>query len=219
MRLEAALTGSLKELMAAEIKAAEEAVTSGVREATDGLKNELRSQITEAGLGTRLAQTWRGEIYPKGQKSIGAAGFVWSKAPGIVRIYEDGAVIRSTRGFFLAIPTPAAGKYGDGGKKITPGGWERRTGMRLRFVYRRGAPSLLIADNLRARTGKRGGFAVPSARALRSGRGLATVPIFILVPQVSFKKRLDVAGAAQRWQARLVELVLARWRLEERGSG
>jgi len=90
--------------------------------------------------------------------------------------------------------------------------------MRLRFVYRRGAPSLLVAENLRARSGKRGGFAVPSAGALRSGRGLATVPIFILVPQVSFKKRLDVAGAAQRWQARLVELVLARWHLEERGS-
>lgn len=218
MRFGAALTGSLKELMAAEIKAAEQAVTGGVREAADGLKNELRSQITEAGLGPRLARTWRSETYPKGQTSISAAGFVWSKAPGIVRIYEDGAVIRSTRGFFLAIPTPAAGKYGDGGKKITPGGWERRTGMRLRFVYRRGAPSLLVAENLRARSGKRGGFAVPSARALRSGRGLATVPIFILVPQVSFKKRLDVAGAAQRWQARLVELVLARWRLEERGS-
>ncbi len=211
MRLEAALTGSLKQLMDAELKAAEEAVTGGIREATDGLKGELRSQITQAGLPERLARTWRGETYPKGRSSIAAAGLVWSKAPGIVRIYEDGAVIRSSRGFFLAIPTPAAGKYGDGRKKITPALWERRTGLGLRFIYRRGSPSLLVAD-VRARTGKRGGFAVPAPGAHPRGRGQATVPVFILVPQVSFKKRLDVAGAAERWQARLTELVLKHWR-------
>ncbi|WP_461307418.1 DUF6441 family protein, partial [Albidovulum sp.] len=112
-----------------------------------------------------------------------------------------------------------AGRYGDGGAKITPGGWERRTGQHLRFVYRRGAPSLLVADDLRARRGKRGGFARASAAALRTGRGLVTVPIFILVPEVAFKKRLDVAGAAARWQARLPELVLRHWRAASQEDG
>jgi hypothetical protein len=219
MRLAAALTGDLNRMMAEEVRAAERAVTAGVRDAADGLKAELRGQITGADLGERLARTWRGEVYPKGQQSIAAAGFVWSKAPGIVRVYEDGAVIRSTRGLFLAIPTDAAGGSGDGGAKITPGGWERRTGQRLRFVYRRGAPSLLVADNLRARRGKRGGFARASAAALRTGRGLITVPIFILLPQVTVKKRLDVAGAARRWQARLPELVLRHWRGASREDG
>ncbi len=83
-------------------------MTAGIREATDGLKTELRGQITRAGLGTRLANTWRGEVYPRGQPSIGAAGYVWSKAPGIIRLYAEGAVIRSKEGLFLAIPTPAA---------------------------------------------------------------------------------------------------------------
>ncbi|MFN4282434.1 MAG: DUF6441 family protein [Alphaproteobacteria bacterium] len=211
MRLTAALGGSLKEMMAAEMKAAERAVTSGVQAATNGLKSDLRSQIVAAGLGPRLARTWRGEVYPKGQMSIGAAGLVWSKAPGIVRIYEDGATIRSTRGLYLAIPTPAAGKYGDGGAKITPGGWERRTGQRLRFIYRRGAASLLVADNMRARSGKRGGFAKASAAALRSGRGLASVPIFFLVPQVSFQKRLDVSGASTKWIRALPAMVVGNW--------
>jgi len=219
MRLAAALTGDLNRMMAEEVRAAERAVTAGVRDAADGLKAELRGQITGADLGERLARTWRGEVYPKGQQSIAAAGFVWSKAPSIVRVYEDGAVIRSTRGLFLAIPTDAAGGSGDGGAKITPGGWERRTGQRLRFVYRRGAPSLLVADNLRARRGKRGGFAWASAAALRTGRGLITVPIFILLPQVTVKKRLDVAGAAARWQARLPELVLRHWRGASREDG
>jgi hypothetical protein len=38
-----------------------------MREATDGLKTELRGQITSADLGSRLANTWLGEVYPKGR--------------------------------------------------------------------------------------------------------------------------------------------------------
>lgn len=211
MRLSATIIGDLGRIMAEEVKAAEKAVTAGVGEAAEGLKTALRTQITNAGLGPRLARTWRSETFPKGQNSIRAAGLVWSKAPGIIRIYEDGATIRSTKGFFLAIPTAAAGRFGDGGRKITPGGWERRTGQRLRFVYRRNAASLLVADNMRARTGKRGGYARASAAAVRSGRGLVTVPIFILVPQVTFRKRLDVASAANSWQERLPGLVVRNW--------
>jgi hypothetical protein len=211
MRLSATIIGDLGRILAEEVKAAEEAVTAGVGEAAEGLKTELRTQITSAGLGPRLARTWRSETYPKGQDSISAAGLVWSKAPGIIRVYENGAVIRSRNGFYLAIPTAAAGRFGDGGRKITPGGWERRIGQRLRFVYRRNAASLLVADNMRARTGKRGGYSRASAAALRSGRGLVTVPIFVLVPQVTVRKRLDVAFAAERWIDRLPGLVTRNW--------
>ena len=38
------------------------------------------------------------------QPSVGAAGFAWSKAPGLVRMYAEGAVIRSKQGLFLAHP-------------------------------------------------------------------------------------------------------------------
>ena len=140
---------------------------TGVGEAAEGLKTELRTQITNAGLGPRLARTWRSETFPKGQNSIRAAGLVWSKAPGIIRVYENGAIIRSKNGFFLAIPTAAAGRYGDGGRKITPGGWERRTGQRLRFVYRKRGPSLLVADTARLNTR---GLAAANRRKIRRSR-------------------------------------------------
>ncbi|MEQ8639394.1 MAG: DUF6441 family protein [Alphaproteobacteria bacterium] len=218
MRFSVTTIGDLGKLMSEEVKAAEKAVTIGITQATDGLKTELRTQVTSAGLGARLARTWRGEVFPKGEDSIRAAGLVWSKAPGIIRIYEDGATIRSKNGFFLAIPTAAAGRYGDGGRKITPGRWERRTGQRLRFVYRRNAASLLVADGMRARTGKRGGFSRASASALRTGRGLVTVPMFILVPQVTVRKRLEVAGAADRWVIRLPSLVVRNWISDGDGS-
>ena len=133
MKLVAALTGNLDQILADEVRIAEQAVTHSIREATDGLKTELRSQITGAGLGQRLANTWRGEVYPKGQMSIKAAGLVYSRAPVIVGAHDQGATIRSKDGFWLAIPTPAAGKSARGGR-ITPGEWERRTGLRLRFA-------------------------------------------------------------------------------------
>jgi len=210
MKLAAAISGDLRKIMAEEVKAAEDAVTAGMRQAADGLKADLRRQVTEAGMGQRLANTWRAELYPKGRKSIKAAGFVFTKAPTIIRAFDQGAVIKSRHGFWLAIPTGAAGK-GARGKRMTPGLWEQMHGSRLRFIYRRGAPSLLVAENMRARTGKRGGFAHGGASALRTGRGLATVVMFILVPQISLKKRLDVNGAAERWADALPGLIVGNW--------
>jgi hypothetical protein len=46
MRLEAALEGNLKRFLTDELKAGEAAVKAGISEATDGLKLELRQQIT-----------------------------------------------------------------------------------------------------------------------------------------------------------------------------
>jgi hypothetical protein len=213
VRLQAAIEGDLQALLKAELRGAERAVTGGVRAATLGLKTELRAQVTGAGLGQRLANTWRSRIYPEGQQSLGAAGFVWSKAPNLIRLYDEGAVIRSKQGLYLAIPTPAAGRFADRRQKITPGAWERIHGIRLRFVYRRSGPSLLVADNVRltargraaSNTGRRQG----AIYSRLSGR--TTVPLFILLPQVSVKKRLDVDGAAQKWIGAMPDLVIRQW--------
>jgi hypothetical protein len=130
-----------------------------------------------------------------------------------VRLYAEGAVIRSKQGLFLAIPTPAAGRFGDGRRKITPSSWERIHGLRLRFVYRRGSASLLVADN--ARLTKRGRAAANIGRrqgaAFTRLSGRTTVPVFILVPQVTVRKRLDVDGGARKWIRALPLLVLRHW--------
>jgi|SRR5579884_261506 hypothetical protein len=194
-------------------------VTSAMREITEGLKTDLRADVVEAGLGQRLASTWRGKTFPESGVSIEAASFVWSKAPNIIDAFDRGVTIRSSRGFWLAIPTPAAGLKGlspEGARKrITPGGFERRTGMRLRFIYRRGQPSLLVADN--ARLTKRG-LARANIGRTRSGgpytrlAGRSTVVIFILVPQVTLRKRLDVEGTGNRWADRASDLIAKHWR-------
>jgi hypothetical protein len=204
MKLDITISPNLAAIMAAEIKAGEKAVTAAMRAAGAQLKSDWRGQITQAGLGRRLGNSIRSETYPKVGESLDAAALVWSKAPVIIGAHDTGPLIRSKNGFWLAIPTEAAGK-GARGDRITPGEWERRRGLRLRFVYRRRGPSLLVAEG-RLNTK---GSAVASKS--KTGRGVTTVPIFLLVPQVKLRKRLDLARDAKAAQERIPGTIVANW--------
>lgn len=215
MRLKAAFEGKLQEYMKAEYTIAERAITSGVREATDGLKLSMRRQVTGAGLGQRMANTWRGDVYPKGQSSIRAAGMVYTRASRIMEGFERAAVIRSKDGWWLAIPTPNAPKRGVGGKRINPSNFPEHRYGRLRFVYRSGKPSLLVVDNARAsysrKTRELRGFRKAGDRAISKGQGLTTVVMFWLVPQVQLKRLITFDAEPKRWFDRLPQLILNNW--------
>ena len=204
MKLKLDIEPDIVAMMQAEVAAGERAVTAAMREAGTGLKAAWRLQVTGAGLGTRLANTIRSQTFPKSGESLDAAALVWSQAPVIVGAHDTGPLIRSKDGFWIAIPLPAAGKSLRGGR-ITPGEWERRRGLRLRFVYRRSGPSLLVADG---RLNNRG---LGVASRSKTGRGRATVPIFLLVPQVKLPKRLDLDRDADSVQGSLPGLIVANW--------
>jgi hypothetical protein len=204
MKLDLSITGDIVTAMRAEILAGEKAVTHAMRVAGAGLKADWRAQITQAGLGHRLANTIRAKTYPKAGESLAAAALVWSNAPVIVGAHDTGPLIRSKDGLWLAIPTAAAGKGARGGR-ISPSEWEQRRGLRLRFVYRRTGPSLLVAEG---RLNARG---VGVASRSKTGRGRATVPIFLLVRQVKLSKRLDLARDAARAVDRVPGLIVASW--------
>ena len=177
MRLKAVITGDLEQVMAKEYDLASRAVTAGVGKRTGILKTDLRSQITRARLGGRLAKAWRGRVYEN--EGINAAGFVWSKAPKIIRAFDEGVTIRAKGGRWLAIPTEHAPKRGmsAGGRssmsrRISPTSYVWRD--RLRFVPINPRLALLVER-------KRG--------------NRKTLVMFILVKQVKLKKRLDVKGA------------------------
>lgn len=200
--------GDLEKELLAEVKAAERAVTAAIRLAGAGVKIGWRAQIASAGLGERLGRTIRDQYYPKSGESIEAATLIYSKAPHIVGAFEQGVTIRSRDGFWLAIPTPAAGKSAKGGR-ITPGEWERRNGRRLKFIYRRGRPGLLVdtGDVLpRARVMKRDG----ASRAARGFKNRSVI-VFILVSQVMLRKRLDLEAVAREWHDKLAGLVVQNW--------
>jgi len=204
MKLKLDIRPDIAALMQAEITAGGKVVSAAMREAGTSLKYAWRGQITGAGLGTRLGNSIRLASFPKSGDSLNAAALVWSKAPVITGAYDTGPLIRSKDGFWLAIPTLAAGKSTRRGR-ITPGEWERRAGLRLRFVFRRRGPSLLVAEGRLNTKGR----AVASKS--KTGRGVSTVPIFLLVPQVKLHKRLDIARDAERVVDGVPGLIVANW--------
>ena len=88
------------------------------------------------------------------------------------------------------------------------------TGMRLRFVYRRTGPSLLVADNVRI---SKAGRVRENITRHKDGRvssrlqGRATAVIFLAVPQVKLPKRLDLARDAHAAENALPGMIVANW--------
>ena len=202
-KLTLALTGNLRKVLDAQRAEVEKGLTNAVRAETLSLKKRLRAQVTRAGFGRKLANTWRSQTFPKGGKaSLGAAGVVFSKASKIIRAFSEGVTIRAKRGRFLAVPTPAAPRKGKGGKRLTPRNFPEERLGKLRFVPRRAGLALLVVDNVRAsfsrKTGALRGFRKASARSLRTGAGLTTAVMFVLVPQIRLRRRFNPLRAARK---------------------
>jgi hypothetical protein len=216
MKLAATFARSLQAGMRAELRAIERAVASGTKGAGRGLKTGLRRQAASADLGQRLANSWRDKHYPN--EKLDAASLVYSKAPQIIRAFDEGALIRAKSGRFLAIPTENAPKRGTDRRRITPKNFPENRFGQLRLVPRRNGPSLLVVDGVSAsfsrKTGNLRGFRKGSDRARRTGAGLTTVVMFVLVPQVKLEKRLDVKREAERWSGQLSALIDQRMRLD-----
>jgi hypothetical protein len=216
MKLATTITRSLQADMQAELRDLERAVATGTRDAGRGLRTELRRQVTSAGLGPRLANSWRDRHYPN--RKLDAASLVYTKAPQIIRAFDGGVVIRSRRGRFLAVPTENAPRKGTDGRRISPNTFPEHRFGPLRFVPRPSGPSLLVVDGLRAsfsrQTGQLRGFRRATGRARQRGQGLTTVVMFLLVPQVKLRKRLDVARATERWSGQLPALIEQQLRAE-----
>ncbi len=94
------------------------------------------------------------------------------------------------------------------------------TGLRLRFIYRRRGPSLLVADAVRMNT--RGQAAVSKSKTGRSqgssgsNRSSGSIaeknaPIFLLVRQIKLPKRLDLTRDAERALAGMPGMIVANW--------
>lgn len=222
MRLLVEVDGSLAEITEAEIRAAEAAVTAGVRETGGSVRAAWRGSVTSAGLGRRLANAVRLLSYPASGTSLGAAALVYAQpnrnptasAADVIDAFDRGALIRSRLDFWLAIPLPAAGPVAGNGRRgrLTPGAWEQRTGIRLRFVFRRGRPSLLVADD--ARLNREGTARGKGGRRRKDGMltGAATVPVFLMLPRARLRKRLDLDHSARGASENLARAILAHWK-------
>lgn len=196
MKLRVTPQGDPEAMVLRDIARLERAHTGAMRSVAGRLKAAWREEIASAGLGNRLPRTVRSDAYPKGDNSLNAAAMVWTKAPEIISAHDQGALIQSSDGFYLAIPLPAAGR-GRFGRSMTPGEYEKRTGQKLVFVFRRGKPPLLVAND--ARVNKRGLARRKGGRRRKDGilSGAQSVPVFVLKRRVQLPKRTDLLPTAQ----------------------
>ena len=208
MKASVTVDGDLRAIYGTSLAEGKRAVQRGVSIAGGDAQGDWRGQIAGAGLGSRLQRTIRKKVYPEGRNSLRAAALVWSNAGKIVDAFERGVTIRSENGFYLAIPLPAAGTQ-VGGKRITPGLWEKKTGRRLQFVFRKGKPPLLVDTGTVTRAAPRVAFG--ERQRERRGFKNRSIPIFVLKPSVKLPKKLSLMATANAAQARLPELIVANW--------
>lgn len=205
MKIGVKFSGSFKEMLRRQGRDMAVPITNAVAKAGLALREELRSQVRAAGLGARLPNTWRFDVYPKGRFAYEPVALVYSKAPNIVRAFNDGTLIKAAGGKFLAIPTPNAPARGKDGKRITPTNWPG-TGKygRLRLILKRRDLSLLVVDLPRrgvALTYAAGAKSRASRAKLRAGTterdGQRYVVMFWLVDQSKMPHLLDIEAAAE----------------------
>ena len=194
-----ALVGNLQKTLDAEKTAVATGIRGGMEALTDLGKRRLRQQVTRAGLGERLAKTWRGKVYPGARvETFEPAGVIWSKAPHIVRAFSEGRPIRSkASGGWLAIPTdlaPPTRKRGARRKRMSMDDFLDEFGMDSLRVFAppgRGRRVLYaVADKgFRWGRGKRGG-----GRTTRVKGKIKAEPLlmYVLVKQVRLRRVLNV---------------------------
>jgi hypothetical protein len=210
MRITAAITGNLRESLEREIAAGKKATTEVIDRAGKSLKEKFRAQVTGAGLGQRLANTIRSQTFPVSGQSLNAASLVWAKAPHILEAFDTGTVIKAAGGRYLSVPTENAPKRGTGGTKISPKNWPAARLGELRLGKTDTGRLVLLVDNLRQRSGKRGGFAKASKTAIKKGEA-KTVVMFFLIPSARLQKLTDFARDAEQIGSQIPAQIIAAW--------
>jgi hypothetical protein len=152
-------------------------------------KLALRGDVRAAGLGDRLANTWRVNVFPESASSRthSPAVFVKSTASEIVTAFDQGATIRSKQGLWLAIPTENTPRKGR--RLATPVEVEAMFNQDLIFFHGRGGQMLAFVDAIKAKSG--GKFRRATKRRTKDGRRNELVLMFVMVRQVTLRKRLN----------------------------
>lgn len=196
MKIGVVLEGDLRKLMGESIDILSIAVTDAVNRASLGLRDELRAQVLGAGLKgpEGLAKAWQQKLYPSRRHSMGATGYVYSKARRLHAAYDQALRIGPRGAGWRVVPLPGAisrgwhlegGRAGGFGKPARWSAYDRIMALDPASIARVVRPDGSIVVGLRKRGSKE------------------IEPIFLLVKQTSHRKRLDLAGPPQRWLDRL----------------
>lgn len=226
LQLNAALQGNFEKEQKTAITRIERAVQAALFDVAGDLQSKWRQDVASSGLrnAQRLTKTIRIRHYKN--NGLNPASQVYSTFPIIQRAFEQATVVRSSNGFYLPIPNP---DVWPGGRVVRPGGRggqrnntialaEQRFGP-LRFIYRPGKASLLVAE-VRGSASRPGAFRRASATAMRTGNGLTTIVVFYLVKEARLPRMLRgsvIRDRARRNSAREVDRLFVRYFEQDAG--
>jgi hypothetical protein len=199
-----AVQGNLQSFYARSEEAVKRGMTAGMREATDTAKRRFRDKVRSIGLGDKVANTVRSEAYPKGARaSLSPAGWLFLKAPYIltghagVTIRPNHAPTGTAKSAYLAIPTRnvprrsrSLGLTRKGSQFAGVAEVEHRFNQDLEAVPGRNGTILLFARVVAAKNKQ--GFRSATKGRVGKNRKIERVLMFVLVPQVRLRKRIDI---------------------------
>jgi hypothetical protein len=170
-------------------------------------KLALRGDVRAAGLGDRLANTWRAEVYPKSAAqrthapavvfrvndraktqrpdSLGNVSTIASAAD-IIKAHTFGPTIVSKNGLYMALPTANTPRKGR--RYATPHEVETDFNQDLIVLHGRGQQMLAFVDATPAKSGR--GFRPATKRRTQAGRQSQLTLMFVLVRQVTLRAKL-----------------------------
>ena len=244
MRLRATRLGpSVGQLLERELlagkRAAREAVDGEGRRAQQELRGQVRAAFGRG--GNRLANTWRLQVYPaRPVPTLRPAAEVQSRAPVIIDAFDRGVTIRARAGRYLAVPLEANRRGGlrTSRPRVTPaqmvasraafvlplsGSRAKLWCLRTSVAQRRGrggrVNNIAVGGNL-VQVGARGaafrGGYLSRGRLTQQLLGQGFVPMFLLLPQLRLRKRLDIGSVARGANARLIASLRGAWAREAR---
>jgi hypothetical protein len=183
-------------------------IASGARAAAERhaarAKLAYRGAVRQAGLGDKVANAVRVEIYPKSASKHTHAPtvYVFTKAPAIIYAFSSGVTIKHHDGLWLAIPTENTPNRGR--RKATPPEVEAIFNQDILTLPGRGGQMLGFIDAVK---GKRKGFRrATNARTGKQSRKAELVLMFVFVRQVTLRKRINWDGITADLRAGWLEL-------------
>lgn len=143
-----AIRGNLQKTLASRQNAHLNGLAAGSKEAADLTKSQLGRDAMAAGLGKRVAFTFRGDVYPKSGRSFSPTVLVYNKAPHIAVSHADGPTVRPEFSDFMPIPidgSPADGLRRRNGETLIEAFWRRYGNDSLRLIKRKNGSYQMVA--------------------------------------------------------------------------
>lgn len=209
-----ALQGNYQKTLDSRTSAYLDGLKIGTKMSVDHTKLAIRRDVLQSGLGRRVANSVRGDVFPKRGRAYEPGGLVYSKTPKILVSQADGPTVRPEYSDFLAIPisgSPADGLRRRNGETLIEAFWRRYGNDSLRLIKTKKGQYQMVA-RLRNNTA---GTRFTGVRPTRTKTGkyytrlarIESVPVFTLVKQVRHKRRLDtrqiMAKASRRHPSRV----------------